>query len=497
MNELCFQSACEIARALREKEVSALEVVETHLRRIEATHSTLNAVVTLAADRAMDEARAADSRQARGEPLGALHGVPVTIKDSIETAGILTTGGTTGLAKHVPERDAPVVARLREAGAIVLGKTNTPELTLGGESDNLIFGRTNNPYRLDRTPGGSSGGAAAIIAAGGAALDLGSDVGGSIREPAHYCGIAGIKPTTGRVPGTGHIPASYGAFDTFAQIGPMARRVEDIELALGIVSGIDWSDPSVVPMPLGSSTSITLDRLRVATYTDNGLMAPVAEIAEAVNDADAALAAGGVEVVRALPEAIPDAVGLIPRIRAAEGGAPVRYALDRAGTTRPSARLSYALDFPTPPPGNVLSDLMLELDLGARPHARLHARLRRHRLSSVAVVRACARLRAGRALRGLEPRDGLQLDGLAGGGGARRHEQRRTADRGAGGRAPLARGRRLRPGAPDRVRAGRLPPAAGDGVAGVSWRDELRQSRSSRRRSIRSSRVCKVVIALS
>ena len=363
MNELCFQSACEIARALREKEVSALEVVETHLRRIEATHSTLNAVVTLAADRAMDEARAADARQARGEPLGALHGVPVTIKDSIETAGILTTGGTTGLAKHVPERDAPVVARLREAGAIVLGKTNTPELTLGGESDNLIFGRTNNPYRLDRTPGGSSGGAAAIIAAGGAALDLGSDVGGSIREPAHYCGIAGIKPTTGRVPGTGHIPASYGAFDTFAQIGPMARRVEDIELALGIVSGIDWSDPSVVPMPLGSSTSITLDRLRVATYTDNGLMAPVAEIAEAVNDADAALAAGGVEVVRALPEAIPDAVGLIPRIRAAEGGAPVRYALDRAGTTRPSARLSYALDFPTPPPGNVLSDLMLELDL--------------------------------------------------------------------------------------------------------------------------------------
>ena len=363
MNELCFQSACEIARALREKEVSALEVVETHLRRIEATHSTLNAVVTLAADRAMDEARAADSRQARGEPLGALHGVPVTIKDSIETAGILTTGGTTGLAKHVPERDAPVVARLREAGAIVLGKTNTPELTLGGESDNLIFGRTNNPYRLDRTPGGSSGGAAAIIAAGGAALDLGSDVGGSIREPAHYCGIAGIKPTTGRVPGTGHIPASYGAFDTFAQIGPMARRVEDIELALGIVSGIDWSDPSVVPMPLGSSTSITLDRLRVATYTDNGLMAPVVEIAEAVNDADAALAAGGVEVVRALPEAIPDAVGLLPRIRAAEGGAPVRYALERAGTTRPSSRLSYALDFPTPPPGNVLSDLMLELDL--------------------------------------------------------------------------------------------------------------------------------------
>ena len=363
MNDLCFASACEIARVIATKEMSALEVIELHLRRIEATHSALNAVVTLVADRAMDEARAADARQAKGEPLGPLHGVPVTIKDSIETAGILSTGGTLGLAGHVPEGDATVVARLREAGAVVLGKTNTPELTLGGESDNLIFGRTNNPYRLDRTPGGSSGGAAAIIAAGGAALDLGSDVGGSIREPAHYCGIAGIKPTTGRVPGTGHIPSSYGALDTFAQIGPMARRVEDIELALGIVCGVDWRDPSVAPMPLGDSGSVAIERLRVATYTDNGLIAPSAEIAEAVNGAVAALASGGVEVVRAVPEAIPDAVSLLPRIRAAEGGAPVRYALDRAGTTNPSSRLSYALDFPTPPPGNVLSELMIELDL--------------------------------------------------------------------------------------------------------------------------------------
>ena len=362
MNELCSRSAREIARALREKEVSALEVVEAHLRRIEEVNPDLNAVVTLSAERAMDEARAADARQARGEPLGALHGVPVTIKDSIETAGILTTGGTTGLASYVPDRDAPVVARLREAGAILLGKTNTPELTLGGESDNLLFGRTNNPYLLDRTPGGSSGGAAAIIAAGGAALDLGSDVGGSIREPAHFCGIAGIKPTTGRVPRSGHIPASYGALDTFAQIGPMARRVEDLETALGIVGGVDWADPGVVPMPLGASASVALERLRIATYTDNGLMAPSAEIAGVVSAAAGALAALGVEVVGARPEAIPDAVALIPRIRAAEGGAPVRNALDRAGTTQPSSRLAYALDFPSPPPGNVLSDLLAELD---------------------------------------------------------------------------------------------------------------------------------------
>ena len=373
MNDLCFASACEIARVIATKEMSALEVIELHLRRIEATHSALNAVVTLVADRAMDEARAADARQAKGEPLGPLHGVPVTIKDSIETAGILSTGGTTGLSNHVPEHDATVVARLREAGAIVLGKTNTPELTLGGESDNLIFGRTSNPYRLDRTPGGSSGGAAAIIAAGGAALDLGSDVGGSIREPAHYCGIAGIKPTTGRVPGTGHIPSSYGALDTFAQIGPMARRVEDIELALGIVRGVDWRDPSVVPMPLGDSGSVALERLRVATYTDNGLIAPKPEIESAVKHAAAAVASGGARVSEAVPEAISDAVDLIPRIRAAEGGAPVRSALARAGTERPGPLIRYALDFPTPPPGSLLSDLMSELE---QVRARMLAFLR-------------------------------------------------------------------------------------------------------------------------
>lgn len=373
MNELCFGSACEIARVVRDGEMSAVEVVEMHLERIDRINPTLNAVVTLAAERAVEEARAADARQAKGAPLGPLHGVPVTIKDSIETAGILTTGGTLGLARHVPERDATVVARLREAGAIVLGKTNTPELTLGGESDNLLFGRTSNPYRLDRTPGGSSGGAAAIIAAGGAALDLGSDVGGSIREPAHYCGIAGIKPTSGRVPGTGHIPSSYGALDTFAQIGPMARRVDDIELALGIVCGVDWQDPSVVPMPLGDSGSVALERLRVATYTDNGLIAPKPEIESAVKDAAAAVASGGARVTEAVPEAISDAVDLLPRLRAAEGGAPVRSALARAGTERPGPLLRYALDFPTPPPGSLLSDLMSELE---RVRARMLAFMR-------------------------------------------------------------------------------------------------------------------------
>jgi amidase len=161
----------------------------------------------------------------------------MTVKDSLDTAGMISSGGTTGRRSFVPAQDATVVARMRAAGAIVLGKTNTPELTLSIETDNLIYGRTNNPYDVSRTPGGSSGGAAAIIAAGGSPLDLGSDTGGSIRQPAHFCGVAGIKPTSGRVPRTGHIISfDVGALEMFTQIGPVARFVEDLTLTLPIIA---------------------------------------------------------------------------------------------------------------------------------------------------------------------------------------------------------------------------------------------------------------------
>ena len=172
--------------------------------------------------------------------------MPITIKDSFDTEGVISTGGTLGRAANfVPEQDATPVARLRAAGAVLLGKTNTPELTMAAETDNLVYGRTNNPFDVSRTPGGSSGGAAAIISAGGSPLDLGTDTGGSIRFPSHYCGIAGLKPTTGRVPRTGHIIGyDMGAAQSLTVVGPMARYVEDLELAFPIIAGSGLPRPA-------------------------------------------------------------------------------------------------------------------------------------------------------------------------------------------------------------------------------------------------------------
>src|ERR671924_2067836 len=232
MNEFIYASATALARAIRAKDVSAVEVVKPSLQGIAEVNPALNAVVQLCAEAAQAEARAADAALARGQIIGPLHGVPMTIKDSLDTAGVITTGGTKGRAAFVPAQDATVVARLRAAGAILLGKTNTPELTLAGETDNLVYGRTNNPYDVSRTPGGSSGGAGAILASSGSALDIGSDTGGSIRLPAHFCGIAGIKPTSGRVPRTGHITPFGGVMSPLTQIGPLARFVEDLILTL-------------------------------------------------------------------------------------------------------------------------------------------------------------------------------------------------------------------------------------------------------------------------
>ena len=215
MDMLIDTLATELARLMQTKGVSSLEVVTAYLDRIDVVNPKLNAVVQLTAEKALGQARVCDAALARGESKGPLHGVPVTIKDSLDTAGVITTGGTKGRSSFVPEQDATVVMRLRGAGAIVLGKTNLPEICLTPETDNLVYGRTNNPYDLSRTPGGSSGGEAAIIAAGGSPLGIGTDIFASIRFPCHCCGIAGIKPTSGRVPRTGDILAfSVGALDS-------------------------------------------------------------------------------------------------------------------------------------------------------------------------------------------------------------------------------------------------------------------------------------------
>lgn len=331
MDEIIYSSAKAIAKAIQEKEVSAEEAVQAHLNRIDEVNPKLNAVVQIVRDRALAEAHEADASLARGESKGPLHGVPMTLKDSLDTEGVITTGGTKGRENFVPEEDSTVAARLRGAGAILIGKTNTPELTMAGETNNLVYGQTNNPYDLSRTPGGSSGGAGAIIASGGSPLDMGSDTGGSVRIPAHFCGIAGLKPNSGRVPRTGHIvPFGMGAVDSLTQNGPMARFVEDLALSLPIISGPDWRDPAIVPMPLGDPNDVDINSLRIAVHTDNGLMTPTPETIDTVNAAAKALADAGISV----EEARPQALAMLPDLSGSggDGRAWVRRLLKKYGT---------------------------------------------------------------------------------------------------------------------------------------------------------------------
>jgi amidase len=303
MNEIVYWSAKRLAEAICTKELSSLEVVEAHLRCIQEVNPKLNAVVQLTAETARTQARQADADLARGEVKGPLHGVPMTVKDSLATAGVITTAGTPGLAHFVPGQDATAVARMRAAGAILLGKTNCTELCRSGETDNQVYGRTSNPYDLTRSPGGSSGGEVAIIAAGGSPLGLGSDFGGSIRGPSHFCGIVGLNPTMGRVPRTGHIPPYGGAFDT-ARIGPMARFVEDLILTLPIIAGVDWLDPTVVPMPLGNPSAVDLKTLRVAFYTDSGILSPTPETVGVVKNVAQVLSEAGIAVMDDRPDGL-------------------------------------------------------------------------------------------------------------------------------------------------------------------------------------------------
>ena len=274
-DELIFMSATKIAQLLRSKQISATEAVEAFIRRQTAVNDKLNAVVTNCFERARAEAKALDAKAARGEFAGPLHGVPITIKDSLDTEGVVSTGATMGRQQYVPKKDATVVARVRKAGAILLGKTNTPEFTLGGLSgistaSNLLFGGSHNPYDLTRSTSGSSGGAGAIVAAGGAAFDIGSDWGGSIRGPAHNNGIAGIKPTSVRVPRTGHIVDYGGVFDLWQQLGPLCRRVEDLALITPIISGPDFHDASCAPVPWPDPAKVDVKKLKVAFCVDNG-----------------------------------------------------------------------------------------------------------------------------------------------------------------------------------------------------------------------------------
>jgi amidase len=299
-----FATVHELAAAIRERRVSAVEVLEAHLARIARYNPALNAIVTLNQEGARARAREADAALARGQVWGPLHGVPVTIKDSFSTAGIRTTSGFPPLANYIPDSDATVVARLRAAGAIVLGKTNLPLLVHGFQTDNPVFGRTNNPWNLARTPGGSTGGGAAAVAAGLSPLEVGSDYGGSVRIPAHFCGIYSLKPTDNRIPLTGHIPELPGRRGVrhVATPGPLARCVQDLTLALQVMAGPDPWYPDVPPVALTPVSEPSWNGLRVAWIDDFGGIATTRETQAALAKLVAALQERGCTVVRRLPD---------------------------------------------------------------------------------------------------------------------------------------------------------------------------------------------------
>jgi amidase len=359
---LHFASTTWLAEAVRTRRISSLEVVDAYLARIELVNPRINAVVHLTDD-ARDLARQADAAIADGDVLGPLHGIPFTLKDSLDTAGVVTTAGSVGWRDRVPTRDATVVARLKAAGGILLGKTNTPEFTWSDETDNDVYGRTANPYDLDRTPGGSSGGPAAIVAAGGSPFDIGSDTGDSIRQPAHVCGIAGLKPTSGRVPRTGHWPGYEGLFESFTQLGPMARRVEDLELLLPIIAGPDGEDPHVPPVPLGDPSGVAVGRLRVVVFTDNGILTPTPETIEAVEAAARALEAAGANVREEVPPGLDEAYAAWDGLIRADGFAWLHRLIEAAGTPGWGSYATRRWITPDPPlPGDVLTDLIERAD---------------------------------------------------------------------------------------------------------------------------------------
>lgn len=333
MDRFIHSSTKTLSEAIHNKEVSSYEVVTACISRIEAVNPKINAVVQKTFEEAIEQARQADNALRRGDNWGLLHGVPMTIKDSLDTAGVVTTAGTKGRATYMPDKDATVVARLRAAGAILVGKTNTPELTVAGITDNHIYGQTNNPYDLNRTPGGSSGGAAAIVATGAIPFDIGSDSSGSVRLPAHYCGIAGLKPTLGRVPRTGHILSfEIGLLDPYTHIGPLARYVEDLTLLLSIIAGVDWYDPTIVPIALGNPLDVDLRQLRVAYYRDNGIKTSTSDTEQVIQQTVEILFASGLTLVEDRPPGIEQAEGLASNLILADGGAAIRKLLQTSGT---------------------------------------------------------------------------------------------------------------------------------------------------------------------
>ena len=320
MSELTFLSAVAMAEQVCQKKISPLELVQAHFGRIAQVNPRLNAFVALDEERARRDALNLEAAAMRSEIRGPLHGVPVTIKSSIDVAGLRCEAGARLRAGNIAAKDAVLVARLREAGAIVLGVTNTPELLMAWETDNLLYGRTNNPWDLERTSGGSSGGEAAAIASGCSAGGVGSDGGGSIRVPAHFSGICGLKPTPGRIPSTGHFPVSAGPFALLGVMGPMARTVADLQVLFEVTAGPDDGDPLSAPVPVRKVDAEQLKHIRVGYFEDDGRTPVTPETRSALRTAADALARAGFEVAPFRPEGLEEARQLWWKLFGTAGG---------------------------------------------------------------------------------------------------------------------------------------------------------------------------------
>lgn len=362
MDDVVFRSAAWMANAIRTKQISSVELVNACLDHIDKVNPSLNAIIYSLAESARAQARLADAAQAHGESKGALHGVPMSVKEAWETVDGPCTGGTLGRRNYRPTQDATVVARLKAAGAIPVGLTNTPEFSYAFESDNLVYGRTNNPYDASRTPGGSGGGGAAIIAAGGVPFEPGADMGGSIRLPSHFSGIAGIKPTKGLVPMSGYFPPSWGIAGAMSAAGPMARYVEDLSLLLPIMAGPDGIDSSLAAAPLHDPRSVAVKGLRVAVHTDNGVIKANADTDRIVRAAAKALESAGAIVEEARPQGVEHSFNMFMGLLGADGGAGIRGLLHMCGSEQAHPYLEGALAALTPITSAELVRMLANLD---------------------------------------------------------------------------------------------------------------------------------------
>ncbi len=365
MNDLTFLPAVAMAEQIRQKKISSVELVEAHLVQIERLNSRLNAFVQVDAEGARRAAQHADAAVMQEKVLGPLHGVPISIKSSISVAGMRCESGTRLRAGLISTQDAPLVTRLKNAGAIVLGVTNTPEFLMAWETDNLLYGCTNSPWDLERTPGGSSGGEAAAIAAGMSAGGVGSDGGGSIRVPAHFSGICGLKPTPGRIPATGHFPVSAGPFALIGVVGPMARTVADLKVLFEVMQGPDDGDTCAAPVPVRWLSADAVKNLRIGYFEDDGRTQVTPETRVAVRTAAKALRSAGFQVEPFQPPGLEEARQLWHKFFVVAGGMLLKP-MFKEGDADLSPILKQFLDWSAEQPahtGRSLLDAWIQRDL--------------------------------------------------------------------------------------------------------------------------------------